>query len=288
MSVTAEVICDSLHPAGLSRLTTVRVRMHRYVLAEFNTHRDFSRNSASSRAIPFERQRERVMNDPAIPLSWGSNRPGMQAGDELEDDQQVLARRMWLEARDNAVRVASDMHVLGLHKQIVNRVLEPFMWHTVVVTSSKWDNFFAQRCSPLAQPEIRAAAEAMRDAIDASTPRQLTYESARIVRDLRFTEHLPFVTTVEGMWISISTLRAASTARCARTSYDHDDGREPNLEKDADLYRRLITARPMHASPLEHVATPARPDEWFTNGDGRNFGPMWKQHRAIVERGSSE
>ena len=287
MGVTAEIICDSLHPTNLSRLTTVRVRIHRYVLAEFNTHRDFSRNSASSRAIPFERQRERVVNDPAIPLSWGSNRPGMQAGDELEEDQQVIAERLWLEARDNAVHVASAMHVLGLHKQIVNRVLEPFMWHTVVVTSSKWDNFFEQRCSPLAQPEIRAAAEAIHDAIAQSTPRRLAY-SANDVIDLREAEHLPFVTSKEAKEYSIGTLRACATARCARTSYDHDGGQAPDPEKDADLYRRLVEAKPMHASPLEHVAAPAHPSEWFTNGDGRNFGPMWRQHRATVERESSE
>lgn len=279
MGIVAEVICDSLHPNELSRLTTVRARIHRYVLAELNTHRAFSRNSASSRAIPFDRQLARVMNDPAMPIEWGRNQPGMQAGESIDEIDQ--AREVWLAARDAAVEQAELLSKLGVHKQVVNRLLEPFMWHTVVITSSEWENFFTQRCSPLAQPEIRVAAEAIRDAIENSTPRRLSFVQGT---DMRYFEHLPFITENEALQYHIGTLRAASVARCARTSYDHDGGTTPDIGKDTDLFSRLIMANPMHASPLEHVAMPVRPAESYANADGRNFGPLWRQYRAVVER----
>ena len=165
----ATVVADSLAPDG-SRLTTIEVTLHRFVLAELNTHRVFSRNSASSRAIPVHKQVERVVHDPAVPVEFGSNQRGMQAGDPLVGEGEARARHTWLAARDAAVEAAEALRELGVHKQVTNRLLEPFMWHTVIVSATWWDGFWEQRCSPLAQPEIRVAAEAMRAAYDASTP----------------------------------------------------------------------------------------------------------------------
>src|ERR1700722_3009673 len=173
---SARVILDSISSAG-HRLTTVETVMHRYVLAEFNTHRVFSRNSASSRAIPVKKQLNRVREDPAMPISWPKDQSGMQGGEELDPTKGLdgmyegSPHAVWLEARDAATDYAEKLSLLGVHKSVTNRLLEPFMWHTVIVTSSEWENFFALRCNPLAQPEIRAAADAMCEAISNSIPK---------------------------------------------------------------------------------------------------------------------
>lgn len=263
---SARVVADSVSPVGI-RLVTIEAKMHRYVLSEFNTHRVFSRNSASSRAIPTTKQLEAVRNDPAMPIEFGSNKAGMQAGPPLEGEELDRAHKMWLEARDNAVESAEALMAAGVHKQVTNRLLEPFMWHTVIVTSTEWDNFYEQRCSPLAQPEIRAVAEAMRDAMNASTPRPLDYDRW----------HLPYVDDVDADEIDPADRLYVSAARCARVSYLTHDGVR-NVSKDLDLYQKLVTARPMHASPLEHVARPQLTDE-PSAGNLRG----WRQLRHDVE-----
>ena len=182
MSFDAKVLADSQSPAGY-RLTTLEATFPRFVLAEFNTHRVFSRNSASSRAIPIAKQLRRVLEDPYVPIEFGSNQPGMQAGPALTGEKRDAAEHEWLHARDDAVRrvlgLVTDPEValdgrrpardpaagrgrrpraaqpsewLNVHKQVANRLLEPFMWHTVIVTATEWDNFWNLRCHPDAQP----------------------------------------------------------------------------------------------------------------------------------------
>jgi thymidylate synthase ThyX len=242
----AAVIADSVSEAGV-RLTTFEVTLHRFVLAELNTHRMFSRNSASSRAIPVSKQVARVVHDPAIPVEFGANQPGMQAAAALTGAAHDAALATWLTARDHAVEAVEALAELGVHKQVTNRILEPFMWHTAIVTSTDWDGFWEQRCSELAQPEIRVAAEAMRVAFDASTPAAVTDGGW----------HTPYLQP-EDSELDLATARAVSAARCARVSYLTHDGRR-DVDKDLVLYERLVTARPPHWSPLEHVATPAAP-----------------------------
>lgn len=249
---SAKIICDSLSEMG-HRLTTFEVRFHRFVLAEFNTHRVFSRNSASSRAIPLKKQLERVNTDAAVPVVWPAEQAGMQGGDELSPEMREAAAYRWNQAKQGAVHNAQLLGEIGVHKSIANRLLEPFMWHTVVVTSTAWENFFRQRCSPLAQPEIRVAAELMRKAYVESTPRL-------VVRD-RW--HLPYID--DATYVDVVkneddhkhqvVLCQVSAARCARVSYLTQDGVR-DYREDVKLYGRLVSADPMHASPLEHVATP--------------------------------
>jgi len=260
---SARVILDSSSPTG-DRLTTLEVVMHRFVLAEFNTHRAFSRNSASSRAIPVAKQLERVRTDPAIPLSFPAEQKGMQGGKELAGQRRENAVESWLEARDYAVESAE--HLLGdaVHKSVVNRLLEPFMWHTVIVTATDWDGFWRQRCSELAQPEIRVAAEAMRAVYAASTPGPVP----------AYGWHLPYLTDEDlktAFRLGIDP-RGVSAARCARVSVLTHDGRR-DLVADEGLYRRLCEADPPHASPLEHVATP---------GEGLGNFRGWRQLRHEV------
>ncbi len=244
----ATVVADSVSPAGV-RLTTIEVTLHRFVLAELNTHRVFSRNSASSRAIPVHKQVARVVEDPAVPIEFGANQPGMQAGAALAGADHDAALATWLEARDHAVEAVERLAALGVHKQVTNRLLEPFMWHTVIVTATEWDGFWEQRCSPLAQPEIRVAAEAMRAAFDASSPTTVPAGGW----------HTPYLRPEDGD-LDVDTAIRVSAARCARVSYLTHDGRR-DVAKDLELFDRLVTARPPHWSPLEHVATPAAPDE---------------------------
>ncbi len=239
----ARVIADSVSPVDI-RLSTLEVVIHRFVLAEMNTHRAFSRNSASSRAIPVARMMAKVATRPAVPLEWPAEQRGMQGGGQIADPGK--ARDIWLAARDAAVVHAEQLAGMGVHKSVVNRLLEPFLPHTVIITATDWSGFWHQRCSPLAQPEIRVAAEAMRAALDASTPRPVDYGQW----------HTPYISDQERDQLGEAMLRRVSAARCARVSYlTHAGIRDPDA--DVDLYARLLTAQPPHASPLEHVATPA-------------------------------
>lgn len=256
---TAKVIADSISPDG-HRLATMEISIHRFVLSEFNTHRAFSRNSASSRAIPYVKMRSMVLNDPAVPLSWPKEQKGMQGGDQLSEVEQITCELHWLNARDSAVESADKLRAIGLHKSVVNRLLEPFMWHRVIVSATDWEGFWAQRCHPDAQPEIRVAAEAMKKAYDSSTPEKLQWGQF----------HVPYVSEEECKEFPIKensskvdvtpprlgSLLKISAARCARVSYlTHDGQRDPY--KDIELFERLAYHTPPHASPLEHVAKAA-------------------------------
>jgi thymidylate synthase ThyX len=262
MAYSARVLLDSVSPHGV-RLTTLEVTFPRFVLAEFNTHRQFSRNSASSRAIPTSKLIERVEREPVLPLQWGRNKAGMSASDVLSDGEAGAAQRIWLKARDDAVARARELLELKVHKQELNRILEPFLWHTVIVSGTEWDNFFELRCAPNAQPEIREAALRMRDAMAASRPRAVQYGEW----------HTPLLQDDERS-LDVEERKRISAARCARVSYlTHDGTRE--IAKDLELYERLKVDR--HLSPFEHVATPADDTGFHANFRG------WIQMRAAVE-----
>jgi thymidylate synthase ThyX len=266
VAYAARVLLDSQSPAGI-RLTTLEVTFPRFVLAEFNTHRQFSRNSASSRAIPSSKMIERAEREPVLPLEWGRNQKGMSAGELLSEEEAADAQSVWLTARDAAVAHAKALLELKVHKQVLNRVLEPFLWHTVIVTGTEWVNFLELRCAPTAQPEIREAAVRMRDAMLASTPRAVAFGEW----------HLPLVQDDERS-LDAETLKKISAARCARVSYLTHDGTR-DIAKDLDLFERLKTDR--HLSPFEHVATPARDVEFHANFRG------WIQMRAEIDARAS-
>jgi thymidylate synthase ThyX len=259
---SACVLLDSIAPNGV-RLTTLEVTFPRFVLAEFNTHRQLSRNSASSRAVPTAKLIERVEQDPVLPLEWGRNKAGMSASDVLSTAEADAARHVWLRARDDAVARARELLELRVHKQELNRILEPFLWHTVIVTATQWENFFDLRCAPNAQPEIREAALRMREAIDASHPQPVANGEW----------HTPLVQEDE-VGFDIETRKRLSAARCARVSYLTHGGRR-EIGKDLELYERLRSDR--HLSPFEHVATPATDRDLHANFRG------WIQMRAEIE-----
>lgn len=240
----AKILKDSTNKHDV-RLTTFEITFPRIVLAEFNTHRTFSRNSASSRAIPVEKMLQKVVDDPFTPVYWGKNQKGMQAEVELTEPEQNKALVKWLKARDMSVTRAKQLLKLGIHKQITNRLLEPWLWHTVIVTATEYDNFWGLRCNKDAQPEIRVIAEMMRDVYDKSQPTYLADDQW----------HLPLIADDE-QWpehFTIDDLIKVSVGRCARVSYlTHDGKRDP--QADIELYHRLASAG--HMSPFEHVARP--------------------------------
>lgn len=262
MTVEAKIIQDSITEYG-KRLTTYQLKYPRFIHAELMTHRQFSRNASSSRAIPVKRQIEEILRDTAIPMHWGKNQKGMQADEECNASidikqysmikgqreeppySRILTDRYgaWIHARDKAIEVAEAYDTAGYHKQIVNRLLEPFSHINVVVSATEYSNFFALRIHKDAMPEIQMLASNMKRLMDTNTPLRLE----------KGEWHLPYVVKDSSTLINMIK---QSCARCARVSYVTHEMKEPSLEEDLALYTKLVGGQPIHASPCEHQATP--------------------------------
>ena len=263
MAYASKIIADSISPMG-HRITSYETTMPRIVLAEFNTHRVFSRNSASSRAIPIGKMLARCAEDPFIPEKWPKNGKGMQADGFLEGQAEELARAFWLDGRDRVMDIVGLMEKHGVHKQITNRLLEPFLWHTIIVTSTEWANAFNLRRDKHAQPEIQKPFRTMFEQYQSSQPVDVDYGQW----------HLPLVRGNDhGALLEekYSTLDIAkiSCGRCGRVSYlTHENVRDPK----ADL--AIVDAKFVangHMSPLEHAARPMYTSEYelFTQAPSR-------------------
>ena len=248
----AKIVLDSIGPNG-ARLTTFELSYPRIVHSEFLTHRVFSRNSASSRAIPIERLLGRIEEDPMLPVWWGKNQSGMAARESLEGDALDKAKHLWLEAVMSGVRYARELGAVGLHKQIANRPAELGMFITVVCTATEFDNFFALRDHAAAQPELAYVAAQAHRLWQASDPRPL--KSGQW--------HLPYVTGFDEEALFASdhgedAICCISIGRCAAVSYLNQDKRDP----PADLARADKLAAAGHMSPFEHVAQAMTADRW--------------------------
>lgn len=274
--ISAKIVEDSISPSGV-RLTTMQLRYPRWIHAEVMTHRVFSRNASSSRAIPVDKMLSSVEDHPAMPLVWSINQPGMQASSYLTDHSQISAARgLWLQAMRTCVRMSRDLFgLLGLHKQVVNRLTEPFQLIDVIVSATDFENFFALRCHPDAEPHLQALAWLMADAY---------YVNASPVVCEIGDWHLPYVTKEERANTPVETLKACSVARCARVSYRTHDGAEPSVAKDVALHQRLLAGlvrnegEPGHMSPFEHQATPLE----STDTRSGNFRG-WEQYRKQIK-----
>lgn len=269
MTITAKILADSVHTDygdAPSRITTFELRYPRFIHAEFMTHRLFSRNSASARAIPIEKMIADVQNDPAMFVFWGRNQKGMQALEEMTSAERDNAWHSWLAARNSAVIHAHRLLGLGLHKQNVNRLLEPWMHITVIATATDFANFYHLRRDPMAQPEMQALAEAMWTAHGASQPVDRTN-----VDHPRQRWHLPLVTDEERVEFGHDAIKVC-VGRCARVSYlTHDGKRDPAA--DIELHDRLM--RSGHWSPFEHAA--------LCNGTRRSGNFVgWEQYRKLL------
>jgi thymidylate synthase ThyX len=264
MGFEARVIADSV-TGDNHRLTTLLVTYPRIIHSEMLRHREFSRNAASSRAIPVRISLDQVRNEPFIPIYWGAAAAGMQANGEVSEAAKETAKRVWLAARDSAVEYVSHLLELRLHKQIPNRLLEPFLWITEVVSSTRWNNFFHLRCHEAAEPHIQKVAAMMREQLKLSTP----------VRREPGQWHLPFIDDDERTTLGERVARAVSAVRCARVSYNrHNDKRD--LKEDLARFDDLTDMG--HWSPLEHVAQ-ALPEVTFGPHEPSNFTGPWRQLR---------
>lgn len=248
----ANIVADSISLAG-HRLTTMECRFPRFILPEVNTYRMASKSASSSRALGTKQRIREAFNDPFIPEEWGANQRGMVSKKSLSAPKRLLARLVWRLSALAACLSAFLLLKLGLHKQLANRVLEPFLWQTMVISATEecWDNIFDQRIHPDAQPEFQKLAKLMKAALDLSEPDILLYGEW----------HLPYITDEEKEEYAkdLTTLRRASVARVARTSYGNQGG--TSIEKDLQLESRLWDATPKHWAPFEGVATPKHPSE---------------------------
>jgi hypothetical protein len=242
-------------------------------------HRIFSRNASSSRAIPVKTMIKQVWNQPAMPIVWGANQAGMQATRLLSDRKEWLAKFIWLTTSKFAVAFAWSLSKVGLHKQVTNRILEPFQHINVVLTSTEWDNFFELRCHHAAQPEIRHLANLMQQAMQDSEPTLLKGGEW----------HLPYISTLERLNHTLEDLLKMSAAHCARASYNKHSGGKSTLEEDTELFNQLVTrpytdkrgtvydeSSPIHASPIEHQATPLL-EAHLSSGNFKG----WAQYRQL-------
>lgn len=270
MSISAKVIADSVTYSTNAkyRLITMEIELHRYILPEFLTHRMFSRNFQSSRALPLAKQRTLVSNSPANPVYWGANRAGMVAGEELTGFRLYLAKLVWRFSLSSASLSHKLLEMFGVHKQVANRLIEPFMYTKGVVTASEkaYKAFFKLRCASDAQPEIRALAEAMRAAMESSQPKALS------VGDW----HLPYV-DLDSFKGSLEDAKKVSVSCCAQVSYRSLDD---SIEKALKIYGMLnldenSKGNP-HASPCEHQAVVL---EGKTRVGCGNFGFPWFSFR---------
>lgn len=310
MSISAQIIADSINPKGC-RLTTYILEYPRFIHSELLTHRCFSKNAASSRAIPVEKMIEEVIANPATPVWWGKNQSGMQAKEELDDTNKCFsvsqtvrtkkgldhthtydissreaARQEWLNARDRAVDSARSLIKIGAHKQIVNRLLETWFNIRIILSGTEFENFFALRAHPDAQPEFQALAYRMLECYNNSQPKLLLpgkwhvpfgdqIEIPRLLDvlnqglALQPASHIDFD---DPQSILLALGMKVAVARCARISYLNHEGKDDYVA-DIKLCDRLFGSVPRHLSPTEHVAQCIDNDSFIGNFKG------WKQYR---------
>lgn len=252
----AQILADSTH--GQDRLTTFELEMPRYIWPEMLTHRVFSRNAQSTRAIPVHKMIENLKGDSRVTPILMQNCPGMSPDTPLPSESAVHALDIWDKARREAILSAEILCQLGVHKQVVGRLLEPFSTIKAIVSSTSFDNFFELRLAKEAQQEIQVVARLMKDALDMSKPVRMDIGEW----------HLPLVSSKEKDMYPVETLKKICSARCARVSYLNHKG-EHRIEDDLYLHDRLVENK--HASALEHCATPA-------HGKWGNFRG-WYQYR---------
>ncbi|HMG12882.1 MAG TPA: FAD-dependent thymidylate synthase [Gemmatimonadaceae bacterium] len=282
----ARIERDSITQYG-ERVTTWVVTLPRIVLAELNTHKMISKSSASSRAIPVQKQIDRLNADPFLPVYWGKNQKGMQADQELSSDEMAVASEVWIRAMRGSITAAEELMGIGVHKQIASRILEAWMWHTVILTATDMSNFFHLRDNKKAQPEIAKAAGMMSELFRGNRPKLLGADDW----------HLPFVETDgedqelpkhESTGTRIETAVHVGVGRCARVSHLNHDGQRA-IEGDVRLSARLYGDG--HMAPYEHVCRPMTDferrifgrDEWVANPECKTFTavPMTLESRWI-------
>lgn len=274
----AKIISASLCIETGAKLVTFELFFPRCILAEQNTHRIFSRNTGSSRAIPVLRMLSELLRTPFKPLFWGANKSGMQSAQELPIWKQLLCSLIWSTHRFLTYVSVRLLTKLGLHKQWANRLLEPHTYVRQVVTSSDFEPYFHLRLHDDAQPEIIHLAALMQHELDNVVYRRV---SSGNTHNEAHNWHLPYITYAERQQYQAHPLYLAklSASRCARTSYLTQDGISPNPEKEINTFKMLVESKPMHSSPLEHQAYPMQKNSSMVSRNLKGF----KQYREYYE-----
>jgi len=288
MSVSAKVVCDSKYRD--TRLITLEIEMHRFILAENNTHKAQSRNIQSSRAIPILRQLEQIANDPAMPVYYGKDQAGMTAGEELEGRDLELVQMIILGMRDACLNGVKQLQKLGLHKQVSNRYVEPWMWTKGVVTATErdWKAMSKLRRHYAAQPEIKALFDRICKAIEDSSPEMLKPGQW----------HLPYVHTyfedgkqrftsqADEKEVSLMTAVKISSSCVAQVSYRKLDDSLDKAMKVYDMLNLPVNGvypdDPPHFSPTEHIAKAGDCDVQLS---GNFHTEDFIQYRKVLELG---
>lgn len=294
--VSGKTILDSISPEGI-KLTTLHMRYPRMVHSELMTHRVFSRNGRSSRAVPVMT----LLTEASYIPHFMKNKPGMVASEEMEPSDLLAAQAVWHELALYTKKAVEALHGLGVHKQWANRPLEAFGYIDVLISSTDWINFMALRDDEAAQPEVKSVAELIQQLMNESTPKLLQPDRW----------HMPYIgpddwSIAEDYLASIGEankhgvatvpqlvdlLKKISTARCARLSIRPFDG-DSTIEKELARYERLVVSRPVHASPAEHIATPDTQSTlhsvsgieykvWDSTEEHGNFHG-WRQYRKMI------
>ncbi len=299
MSINSKILLDSVNIFG-NRLTTVIATFPRCILSEINTHKMISKNSASSRAIPFHKMLENVEKNPFIPIKWMKDHSGMQGVEYFtnEEVESIGLLRDHLEARDFAMERAIKQNSNGLTKQIVNRLLEPFLWHKTLLSGTEFENFFALRAEGMAEIHLQALAYDMLDKFNNSTPTLVKSGEWHIPYGNNIDEReLRAIAEVDGYKLDsngyiieneqdilIKYKLKISTARNARTSYDNFDGTS-DIAKDIVMAEERII-KPGHWSPTEHPARAMSEEEFYNHS--KTFTILKSEVEAYEAKNNSD
>lgn len=264
MSYSVKIIKDSQTPDG-DRITTFELEYPRIIHSELLTHRNAVKNSSSSRAIPSFRMRDWVSSNMYVPFYWGSKRKGMQAGKPVKYEK--IARLVWIVAAYSVLGLSWCLDKLKVHKQLANRILEPFSYIKIIFTTTQPDNLFHLRCDAAAQPEIQKIVRMMARAYRDNVPEQIAYNEW----------HLPYINADELLKYPIQDLLKFSAARCARVSYQTFDGKPANPSDDLNTFNKLICGPIPHSTPTEHQAM--KPSMSYKSS---NCHKTWFQHRDLI------
>lgn len=278
MQITAKIIQHSISAVTGKEIITYELEYPRYIHAEFMTHRVFSRNAASSRAIPVEAMHRQILEHDVEFVHYGKNQPGMQAKEELEPSAKNVVLNAWRSAREYCIKMAATMAMAGAHKQLTNRVTEPWMMMKVVLTTTELANWDWLRAHPDAQPEIQALAIEMHNAKQVSEPMELKQGEWHVPYVTRYFDELSgSIFYGDDGKLSVEDACKISASCCAQVSYRKSDD---SVEKAKAIYARLIESEPAHSSPLEHQATPIDYD--FHMPEGMPVDLDWMAEQGIT------
>ena len=262
--IEVKIIKYSESYATKKRIATFTLKIPKFIWGHIISHRTLSRNSASSRAIPAKRIRREVLYNPFIPIYFGENKAGMVSGKQFSGLKLQLAKEIWLLSRYIPIFLHILGEKIGMHKEVVNRMLEPWLLVDIIITATEWKNFISLRKNVAAQPEMRYIAEKIDLLLNKSTPTILNTGEW----------HLPFILENEKDF-DLETKKKICSARCARVSYSLFDGNISDIAADLRLCEKLSSYG--HWSPFEHIAQSLAEKERIANFVG------WKQYRKEFE-----